>query len=262
MIQVPSHGLPEDVLAELAGFQQEIDAFLTYPERVKAALDQWPVKRRRVLFERIEAVLGVMCSGPRRCMFCEDNGAYQIEHFRPKTLYPGLVFAWANYLYACGQCNGPKSNPFAVFSEVGTVLVILEPEDEPAPGPPVLLDPRQDDPMAYLWLDLRDTFRFKEIHPEGTAEHSRAKITIDWLGLNERDDLVEARSTAYDDFRARLVEYASKKNAGCTQDVLNRLRGALLRKNHMTVWREMQRQSQLIGELSELFAAVPEALSW
>jgi hypothetical protein len=34
----------------------------------------------------------------------------EAEHINPKDLYLERVFDWANYLYACGPCNGPKSN--------------------------------------------------------------------------------------------------------------------------------------------------------
>ena len=47
-------------------------------------------------------------------MYCEDSVADEVEHFRPKDLYPDVVFAWRNYLYACGQCNGGKNNRFSI----------------------------------------------------------------------------------------------------------------------------------------------------
>ena len=72
-------------------------------------------------------------------------------------------------------------------------------------------------PMEYLWLELRDTFLFEAIHPPGTREHRRASVTISWLGLNERDDLVAARKVAYGDFRARVKEYASYKRKGADE---------------------------------------------
>ena len=48
-------------------------------------------------------------------MYCEDSVGDEVEHHRPKNLYPDHTFLWDNYLYACGPCNGPKNNRFAVF---------------------------------------------------------------------------------------------------------------------------------------------------
>ncbi|HEX5753211.1 MAG TPA: hypothetical protein VFZ09_43830 [Archangium sp.] len=262
MIRMQSRELPAETLAELADLQQEIDNHPTYLERVRAALELWPSRRRRKVFDRVEKELGDMCPGLKRCMFCEDNGAYQIEHFRPKALYPKLVYAWANYLFACGQCNGPKSDRFAIFSANGKVLELVRTDSDPESEPSVLLDPRRDEPMDYLWLDLRGTFRFKPIHPEGTPEYDRADLTLDWLGLNERDELVEARRNAYDDYLVRFEKYVAKKRANCDAETLKRLRRSIERSTHITVWREMQRQRQTVDELRALFEEAPEALEW
>lgn len=262
MIRMQPRELPAKALAELMDLQREVDSLPTYPERVSAAVELWPSKRRRKVFDLIEKELGVMCSGPKRCMFCEDNGAYQIEHFRPKSLYPGLVYAWANYLFACGQCNAPKSNRFAIFSAGGAVLEIVRTDNEPESEPSVLLDPRQDEPMDYLWLDLSGTFRFEPIHASGTLGHDRADVTIRWLGLNERDELVVARGNAYDDYLARFERYVTNKRSNADVDTLQRLRRSIERSTHITVWREMQRQHEKIANLRALFEEAPEALGW
>lgn len=262
MIRMQPRELPAEALAELVELQRELDSLPTYPERVSAAIEQWPSRRRRKVFELVEKVLSDMCPGPRRCMFCEDNGAFQIEHFRPKSLYPGLVYAWVNYLFACGQCNAPKSNRFAIFSVSGEVLELFRTALEPENGPSVLLDPRQDEPMDYLWLDLSDTFRFKPIHTAGTPDYSRADVTLRWLGLNDRDELVEARRNAYGDYLARFERYANRKRSDADPQTLERLRRSIERSTHITVWREMQRQHEKIDELRALFAEAPEALEW
>lgn len=262
MIRLPHRDLPSDAALELAALQREVDGLPSYAERRRAAIEQWPSRSQRKVFTIVRETLVGICSGPGRCMFCEDNCGCQIEHFRPKSIYPGLVFAWVNYLYACGQCNGPKGDRFAVFSDSSAVIDLSPCEVEPALGSPVLLDPRQDDPMEFLWLELRDTFLFKPKGARGTSDHERADYTIRWLGLNLRPDLVKAREVAYEDFRDRLEMYAQKKRDGADQDTLARRRDALLRKNHITVWREMQRQHEQIDELRAIFQYVPEALRW
>ena len=135
-----------------------------------------------------------MCSGARRCMYCEDGCADEVEHHHPKAFYPDLVFAWANFLFACARCNRRKSARFPLFSPSMDIVEITRARDAtPAPPPegtPVLLDPRKDDPLAYLRLDLRDTFTFRPIAAKGTTAHARAEWTLRVLGLNERDELI------------------------------------------------------------------------
>lgn len=49
-----------------------------------------------------------------KCAYCEarmlnvDYG--DIEHIRPKKIYPDLVVAWHNLTLACGRCNGAKGS--------------------------------------------------------------------------------------------------------------------------------------------------------
>ncbi len=49
-----------------------------------------------------------------KCSYCESaighRGEGQVEHFKPKSLFPSLAYEWDNYFLACGGCNRPKSN--------------------------------------------------------------------------------------------------------------------------------------------------------
>jgi len=52
-----------------------------------------------------------------KCAFCETNiERWDVEHFRPKSLYPWLAYSWDNLLLACPTCNGYKNNHFAVLN--------------------------------------------------------------------------------------------------------------------------------------------------
>ena len=72
-------------------------------------------KRGDAAFDEVKQLLDRTCPGIRRCHYCQDSCADEVEHMRPKDLYPREVFQWANYLYACGPCNGPKNNRYAVI---------------------------------------------------------------------------------------------------------------------------------------------------
>ena len=44
------------------------------------------------------------------CGYCEDWGKSQIDHFRPKSKFPQLVYDWSNWVYSCIGCNFVKHN--------------------------------------------------------------------------------------------------------------------------------------------------------
>lgn len=269
MIRLPDVPLPGEAHTSLAEYQREVDALPDYAARVARAKERFGAlnKKSNRTFGIVKATLAKMNSGARRCAYCEDSAADEVEHIRPKTLYPELVFAWTNYLYACGPCNGPKNNHFAVFAEGTGVLTSVArarnaPIVPPIPGKAVFIDPRVDDPTEYLSLDLSDTFWFTPRAKPGTAEHARADYTIRALQLNLRDWLPQARRSAYLDYLAHLKGYARDKGHGLPQVHLDRLVEDIRGRQHPTVWFEMKRQHALIPELTMAFAAAPEALHW
>lgn len=268
MIKLRSARLPAAVTAQLKTWQAEVVGTGEYPDWVEAAKNKFSQRNRpdNDTFKEVREALTRACSGARRCNYCEDSVADEVEHIKPKDLYPEVVFVWENYLYACGPCNGPKNNQFAVFLPTGEVKEVTrkrnDPVIPPAVGDPVLINPRREEATDWIMLDLRETFLFVPIAAAGTKEFERAKYTIALLRLNERDYLVEARKEAYDSYRARLSEYISERNAGASPTKLNRFIKALQRMQHPTVWMEMKRQQQKISELKQLFAKAPEALNW
>jgi hypothetical protein len=51
-----------------------------------------------------------------RCAYCEGDitavGFEEIEHYRPKSVYPNLVVEWTNLTIACARCNRNKAAKF------------------------------------------------------------------------------------------------------------------------------------------------------
>ncbi len=49
-----------------------------------------------------------------KCAYCEApinaRRSGQVEHFRPKSLFPTLAYDWNNYFLGCDGCNGAKSD--------------------------------------------------------------------------------------------------------------------------------------------------------
>ncbi|MDQ3011121.1 MAG: aminoglycoside phosphotransferase [Acidobacteriota bacterium] len=268
MIKLRSARLPAVATAQLKTWQTEIVGTGEYPAWVAAAKSKFSQRNRadNATFKEVREALTRACSGARRCNYCEDSVADEVEHIQPKDLYPEVVFAWDNYLYACGPCNGPKNSQFAVFLPTGELKEVTRKHNDPVVAPikgdPVLINPRREDATEWMMLDLRVTFLFVPIAAAGSKEFQRAKYTIELLRLNERDYLIEARQEAYESYRARLNEYIFERDSGASKTQLNRLVKALQRMQHPTVWIEMKRQQQKIPELKALFTKAPEALNW
>ncbi len=261
MIRLPPRTLPSALQAMLDDRQATLDALPDYPARVAEAKRAWKNKRRES-FEGIRDELRAMCSGEDRCMYCEDSAADEIEHVRPKNLYPEHTFRWENYLFACGPCNGPKDDHFPILSATtGRIVDGSRKEDAPVEPPEVgrmmLLDPRREDPAHFLHLDLAGSFCFLPQPRRGCVAKARALKTIEVLHLND-DPCPKRRRVAYENYTARLKEYIHEGDAAARE----RQRRALQRLDHPTVWHEMKRQRRRIADLRALFDKAREALAW
>jgi uncharacterized protein (TIGR02646 family) len=274
MIHYPDEPPDVETLERLDAWQADVDGIADYDQRVRDAVRWYEARNREsnTTFERVRAALRTMTGGALRCWYCEDSLAHQVEHIHPKSLYPNQVFVWANMLWACGRCNIRKLDRHAITAEGEITYVPRRRRDavcEPPPaGAMLLLNPRVEDPLSFMILDVEHTFEFVE-HP-GLDEYARrrARYTIDEaLGLND-DPLPDQRCSAYHDFRAALLEYVVYRDRGEDETRLRGLRSRLARRDHQTVWHEIRRQfqthrpPQLERDFAELFEAAPEALNW
>jgi uncharacterized protein (TIGR02646 family) len=270
MIRIRSRRLPIEARSGLDRYQAHVNSASTYEGRVERAKAHFKACNRRTdpIFKVVREVLDAMCRGPRRCMYCEDAPADEIEHFKPKDLQPELAFAWTNYLYACGPCNGPKNNRFAVITS-GTAPKLIDatrkrgdPVIPPPRGKPALINPLKEDPLQFFQLDLRDTFIFAPTAQAGSIDYLRAEYTLDVLHLNDRDYLIHARNRAFEAFAAIVYEYLGERNTGVSNKTLSRFPNAIRRSHHQTVWAEMKRQHAVIPSIRSRFLEAPEVLCW
>lgn len=200
-------------------------------------------------------------------MLCEDSAANEIDHLKPKSLYPELTFSWPNYISSCGLCNRIKAGKFAVFSAQNGELVdvtrrVGAPIMPPLEGESALIHPRYEDATRLLGLDIRDSFYFYPLALPGTNDHRRAQYTIKMLKLNARDPLVRQRRQYFELYAGQVEAYLHAKTHGAADadlaDRLQRVRAL----GHPTVWHEMRRQHGRLPRLQSLFASLPEALLW
>jgi uncharacterized protein (TIGR02646 family) len=277
MIQLPAHIKPAtDILEKLKRYQDEIDALPTFEQQSEKAKNSFSAKNKKSnkVFDSIKISLSDMCSGARRCAYCEDSVGDEVEHIHPKNLYPEYCFHWNNYVYACGPCNGPKNDKFAVFrADTGAFEEVNPPAGtkavKPPAGSPVMINPRSENPLDYCMLDLSSTFKFVIVKAEGSNDAKRADYTFNTvLRLNEREYLRKARKNAYANYKARLYQYTTEKEAGASQHQLDSMMEGIKSEAHPTVWQEMKRYHQknilsaIDKDLNNLFFKSPESLQW
>jgi uncharacterized protein (TIGR02646 family) len=268
MIRIPDRALDGQSVASLAACQAEVDLATSFAARVElaAALFKAANVKKNRLFDEVRRQLDDMCSGARRCMYCEDSAADEVEHFRPKAFYPELAFVWPNYLFACGPCNIAKRSRFAIRPAGADVIHLTRkrntPPVAPAIGEPLALDPRVEDPMEYLMLDIAGgTFALRPSPGSNAAMKMRAEYTIELVKLN-RDVLIRGRKEAFDNYVLRLRDFIAKRDEGSSIAQLDAVISSIKRMQHPTVWNEIRRQQEDISMLGELFEAAPEALGW
>lgn len=278
MLSINHRDLPDEAGELLRSRQKEIDEEVGYEAKVSKADKLWKAKtstkQGRGAFKIVRETLAVMCVGLVRCAYCEDSLADEVEHIRPKSLFPDLTFVWANLCFACGPCNGPKNNRYGTI-HAGSLKEFFRRRNDPVLPPPAgesaLIDPRQEDPTEFLELDLggqlpdgqvlEGTFAFLPKESLSVDQKLRAAFTIDVLGLN-REVIRISRANAFGGFRARLIEYADALESGATVAQLDNLKSDLLFTPHLTVFHEMRRQRVCLPAINALFTRAPAALEW
>lgn len=268
---------PADTLVNLKLYQDDVNKEVTFGNRVSLAKKNFSKynKKKNKVFDAIKASLLEISPGIERCAYCEDSKCDEVEHIHPKDFYPELCFTWENYVYACGTCNGPKNNLFALYDTSTKEIIELNKltgndllHGLPA-GEKIFIDPRIEDPFDYCTLDLR-TFLFNITAQANTFEYIKAEYTFNQvLRLNtQREYLRLQREQAYDNYKNRLIAYKQMKDAGATPEKLQRIIANLKREGHPTVWKEIQRQhrlqklSEIDTDFDKLLITCPEALLW
>lgn len=279
MIALRKDVSPSEVnLNKLKGFQAEIDALRVFKDRSNKAKAMFSAKNKKSnsVFKDIKNCLSAMCNSTRRCVYCECSLGDEVEHIYPKDLYPDRCFDWNNYVYACGPCNGPKNNKFAVFKNSDGKFAIVNPTSgtparKPPAGKAVLINSRLEDPLQFAILDLMGTFKFYPLPALNAQDQKRFDYTYnEVLRLNdgEREPIRQARENAFSNYGSRLYKYVAKKKTNADQAVLDKIIEGIKMESHPTVWKEMQRYYRLgmlnavDTELKELFDDAPEALNW
>lgn len=297
MIRLSSKRLDTATKNHLAGQQRIVNGTRPFAAKCIKADSRWDSKKSSaagvLCFNTIGTVLLSMCAGVQLCVYCENNEATDVEHIFPKKLYPEKSFVWANYVLACGNCNTRyKSDRFKVFMPSGstTVINVTPPRGtyiKPPNGDALFINPRKEDPMDFMELDLRfGQYIFTISAATGTRDFERAEYTIDLLGLNKREPLRVARESAAKFYFNRFDKYVKLKHATTFQQIEDAfaddfnpvdttktvafekrriravLKAEIINYHHPTVWKEMMRQRGILPRTNALLLLAPEALNW
>jgi uncharacterized protein (TIGR02646 family) len=152
--------------------------------------------RQAAWFEIIVRTLRRMSGVGVRCMYCSGSEASNVEHFRPKAIFPERAMDWNNLLWVCGICNQKKGDHFPPDTEPGEMII----------------NPVESNPWDYFFIDefgnLTEIWRsdLNDIDP-------RAKSTMVHLGLG-REALQLVRQERLQDLRSQISDSVELFTAG------------------------------------------------
>lgn len=140
-----------------------------------SAAFSWPEENRESILPHVRAALEVLTQS--HCSYCDAfpidvTGKKEVDHFKPKSLFPQFVLDWPNLYVACTACNDAK---LAIWNEL-----ILRPDE---PGYAF---------NRYFKVDALTG----ELQPNpiaSTADRDRALETIRVLGLQRGGLCIDRR---------------------------------------------------------------------
>jgi len=145
-----------------------------------------------------------------KCAYCEQSiEDFDVEHFRPKSVYYWLTYSWDNLLYICGKCNSFKSNKFDIqgiranfqVEDLAEIHQLHEKYSEQEQ--PFMIHPEKEEVENELIFDKNGNLH---------SENVRVQYAIDICKLN-REGLKEKRYEIIKNLRDNLEnEIALAKN--------------------------------------------------
>lgn len=149
-------------------------------------------------YKKLRTFLAEPLGTRRRCAYCSDSRAADVEHYWPKKPFPQKAFTFENYLYICTECNRKKGDRFP-FDDYGL---------------PSLINPMFDDPWDVLFFAPATGYiaaRIIEVQNDGTLLRSeRGERTLEILGsILNSTPLLEGRKESWADVVAATRSWLS-----------------------------------------------------
>lgn len=126
------------------------------------------------------------------CWYCEKCEAKTVEHFKPKSRFPGETWNWEDFLWACSNCQDKDDD--AISQDT--------------------LNPRNNDPLDYLFIEPQSG----EIVTRPLYNKPGSEI-INALHFDTRSDLNDLRKLAYTTF-TQQVNLLLDKRASRTHQIV------------------------------------------
>jgi uncharacterized protein (TIGR02646 family) len=131
MIKLQRPDEPQKLIDNKAAWQAGLDAAIA----VHGSYKQIPEKERNKLINHYkdnDVKEPLFESSHQKCAYCEckttEGGYAEVEHYKPKSLYPESTFEWNNLLPVCKHCNSMKGD-----HDTGTEAIInpydIDPEE-------------------------------------------------------------------------------------------------------------------------------------
>ena len=144
--------------------------------------------RKTKWFAPVVKELGRLAGPGERCMFCSGSEASDVEHYRPKAIFPESAMTWENYLWSCPPCNRGKLNRFPPDTGPGGLFV----------------NPLYENVWDFFFIDAFGilTPRFDR---SVNAPNGRAVTTRDFLSLN-RDAVQVCRQQRFKNLKEAMAD--------------------------------------------------------
>lgn len=158
------------------------------------------------------------------CGYCEEICRGEVDHFRPKSRFPHLVYEWTNWVYSCHSCNGSKLDKWPNGGHV----------DPCASNPQNLAE-------AYFDFDLLTA----EVLPRSTLtgpKSRRARITIHNLDLNAYHHLKKRQA------RLHLIKTIAREQPSLPPSRQRRITDYL----HLLASKDYELSSITLAEIAKL----------
>jgi uncharacterized protein (TIGR02646 family) len=164
-------------------------AFIVASENPKAEADRrYSNARNAGWFKPVVDALKKLSGHGQRCMFCSGSEASDVEHYKPKAVFPELAMTWENYLWSCAPCNRGQSSRFPPCTEPGGQFV----------------NPLREDVWEFFFID-EFGFLTPRYDKAAGALNERAASTRDLLDLN-REAVQETRLARLSDLKEQVNE--------------------------------------------------------
>jgi hypothetical protein len=176
--------------------QQSVDRS---PDPAAAAATRWSKARRAKWFREGPLRLLRKASGTgEHCMYCDAGEGCDVEHHRPKAVFPEKSFNWPNLLWICTKCNRQKGDRFP-------------PDTGPGAEP---LNPMEDN--VWRHLRLNKFLQFTGVFDSGTGGlDPRGETTLKLIDLN-REALVDRRQRRFRELRRLAEDLVDRLESGTT----------------------------------------------